>query len=309
MTSLNGPGFSITLLRTTSHMLTLLDAPTSAPGWTPKALKDPTTIKSPNILTASEHDIEPTIQGGYKLPTQAFTALVTAGCKSLIAAEPQITKFDTIAGDGDCGETLKAGAQAVTAFLDSKDFTSDAVGAFAKLADLAEESMGGTSGALYSIFLHGATSWFREQGDVQGKEAGKEQFVQALKAALRALEKATPARVGDRTMMDALSPFVEALVSSGGDVGEAVKKAQEGCQKTESMEASLGRAVYVGGTGYQGVPDPGVSQDGMSNGNEADYHTGCGSGCVCRRCCWCSVEVIHRSPPNITISVCDTSYS
>jgi len=258
MTSLNGPGFSITLLKTTSDMLPLLDAPTSAPGWAPKSpSSSPEAIKPPTELTSAPEVAEPTVKNGYILDTSAFKTTITAGCKSLIAAEPQITKYDTIAGDGDCGETLKNGAEAVLKFLEN-ELTSDAVTTFAKLADLAEESMGGTSGALYSIFLHGATSWFREQGaKADGRTVGKQEYVSALQAALVALQKVTPARIGDRTMMDSLEPFIKAL-GEGSSVAEAAKKAREGTEATKSMTASLGRAVYVGGKEYQECPDPGA---------------------------------------------------
>jgi len=257
MTSLNGPGFSITLLKTTAQMLPLLDAPTSALGWSPKSpSKPPQAIQPPTELTSAPEVSEPTIQNGYTLDTSAFKTTLTAGCKSLIAAEPNITKYDTIAGDGDCGETLKNGAEAVIKFLDS-GLTSDAVATFAKLADLAEESMGGTSGALYSIFLHGATSWFRQHGGkADGKTAGRQEHVAALQAGLEALQKVTPARIGDRTMMDSLEPFVKAL--GAGSVVDAAKKAREGTEATKAMTASLGRAVYVGGKEYQECPDPGA---------------------------------------------------
>lgn len=246
-------------------MLPLLDAPTSAPGWSPKSPSQspPSAIKPPTSLTTTPEVSEPSVKNGYTLDTASFASVIIAGCKALIAAEPTITKYDTVAGDGDCGETLKNGAEAVLAFLND-GLTSDAVTTFAKLADLAEESMGGTSGALYSIFLHGATSWFRERassGAAEGKAAGKLEYVGALQAALVALQKVTPARVGDRTMMDSLEPFVTALASTGsgkGSMKDAAKAAREGAAATKKMEASLGRAVYVGGKEYQAVPDPGA---------------------------------------------------
>ena len=57
--------------------------------------------------------------------------------------------------------------------------------------------------------------------------------------------------------MDALEPFVETLEKSS-DVHQAAKAAREGADKTKGMKASLGRTVYVGGSGWQDVPDPGA---------------------------------------------------
>ena len=84
--------------------------------------------------------------------------------------------------------------------------------------------MGGTSGALYSIYLSALA---------QGVSTAKESKVtisvvaQAAEFALAALGKYTPARVGDRTLVDALDPFVREL-SESHDVWKAVEAAREG---------------------------------------------------------------------------------
>lgn len=57
--------------------------------------------------------------------------------------------------------------------------------------------------------------------------------------------------------MDALYPFVDTLGESG-DVKEAATASKKAAEGTKGMQASLGRAVYVGGTGFQTVPDPGA---------------------------------------------------
>jgi dihydroxyacetone kinase len=76
---------------------------------------------------------------------------------------------------------------------------------------------------------------------------------------LTSLGKYTPAKVGDRTLMDALTPFVEKLNESG-DAAAALRDGVEGASKTKNMEASLGRAVYVAGgpNDWSEVPDPGA---------------------------------------------------
>ena len=67
----------------------------------------------------------------------------------------------------------------------------------------------------------------------------------------------TPARPGDRTLVDALVPFVETLGQSG-DLTKAAEAARKGAESTKGMQASLGRTVYVGGSGFEQVPDPGA---------------------------------------------------
>ena len=83
-----------------------------------------------------------------------FNASIKRACEALRAAEPELTRFDTVAGDGDCGLTLKTGAEAVLALQSSSQVSGDdVVGSMRAIAGVAAEKMGGTSGALYSIFF------------------------------------------------------------------------------------------------------------------------------------------------------------
>ena len=63
--------------------------------------------------------------------------------------------------------------------------------------------------------------------------------------ALETLKDRTAARVGHRTVMDAMIPFAESLGSTG-DLAKAVEACRKGGEATVSMEAKLGRATYVG---------------------------------------------------------------
>lgn len=115
--------------------------------------------------------------------------------------------------------------------------------------------MDGTSGALYAIYLNSLVHALREQASAG--EATPQVWGAALQRASKALSKYTPAQPGDRTLVDALHPFVETL-SSTGDVKKAAEAARKGAEGTKGMKASLGRTVYVGGLGFEQVPDPGA---------------------------------------------------
>lgn len=74
----------------------------------------------------------------------------------MIAAEPEITRYDTIAGDGDAGLTLKAGAQGIlNAMSVNRIPDNDVVAAMVACSEVVEREMGGTSGGLYAIALSG----------------------------------------------------------------------------------------------------------------------------------------------------------
>jgi dihydroxyacetone kinase len=83
--------------------------------------------------------------------SKAFIDAVSRACYSLIEAEPELTKQDQIAGDGDAGLTLEAGAKAILkAIKEGKLNGKNVIEDISVIAEVVEEDMGGTSGALYS---------------------------------------------------------------------------------------------------------------------------------------------------------------
>lgn len=258
LTSLNGLGFSASLLRLEDtglgagkSMLELLDAPAEAYGWAAPIAR--TTWEAENKGTFDNNAAsarQAAAKSTLTLDPKKAEAALTAGLEKVIAAEAEVTRYDTIVGDGDCGIGLKRGAEAVLKVLKEGGLPSDAVAFVNKIVPVVEENMDGTSGAIYAIFLNALAAGVRQQGG-SGKEEDEEKEMDAkmwggaLSAALQDLKKYTPAAVGDRTLMDALFPFVETLKGKG-DVKEAARQAEEGAEKTKDMKASLGRAVYVG---------------------------------------------------------------
>lgn len=107
--------------------------------------------------------------------------------------------------------------------------------------------MGGTSGALYCIFL---SSLAQNLWDAPT-------FPDALKGALDQLLKYTKARLGDRTCLDCLIPFVETLKKTR-DATQALVDAEKGVETTKKLEAKLGRSSYLDEAATRGVPDPGA---------------------------------------------------
>ena len=182
----------------------------------------------------------------------------------LIAAEPDITNYDTVAGDGDCGIGLKRGAEAISKMLKDFKSTSDPLIFLQRVTKVVENTMDGTSGALYAIFLNALAAGVRGQSPSASSAAAdvSEQmqvgiWARGLEAAMQALGRYTPAQVGDRTLVDALDPFVSTL-SRTGSVEKAAQAADQGAKKTQDMKASLGRTVYIGGDNVKEVPDPGA---------------------------------------------------
>ena len=113
------PGFSLTLLLLPSSsstgtpsedvILRLLDASTSAPGWKWTSCAPPSELPPPPAALTSERGADRALKVRAQ-DVQGFVLAVERACNALDKAEPEITRMDTISGDGDCGLTLQTGA-------------------------------------------------------------------------------------------------------------------------------------------------------------------------------------------------------
>lgn len=254
-TSLNGEGFSITLLNASNiedeNVIDLLDAPTDAVGWNSNFSAWTSTE---DIFVDENVTLEEEVSSDFKVDSKKYVEILKTGLQAVLDKEPEITRYDTIAGDGDCGETLSNGANAIISGIDSgKLETTDLVKSVIQITELVEDSMGGTSGGLYSIFLSSFAQNLRN--------SSSNDLPLSLKVALKSLFQYTKARVGDRTLIDALDPFVNTLYDSKGDFGKAVQAAVDGANSTRTLEAKFGRASYVDQDELKkegGLPDPGA---------------------------------------------------
>ncbi len=117
MTSLNGLGFSISILNVVNtdiggpSMIQLLDAPCEAVGWAAPIRKETWEAKSSQTRDGDASSGAEIKLTGLKLDPEVTKSALTEGLERLVAAEPDVTRFDTVVGDGDCGIGLKRGAE------------------------------------------------------------------------------------------------------------------------------------------------------------------------------------------------------
>ncbi|RFU80031.1 dihydroxyacetone kinase [Trichoderma arundinaceum] len=117
MTSLNAPGFSISLLRIIDtgidavSMLDLLDYPCEVSGWTCPIKRTTWEAKDLGVRDSEVSTLSDEPRSNLIIDVNLFQEALTTGLENLIAAEPLITHYDTIVGDGDCGVCLKRGAR------------------------------------------------------------------------------------------------------------------------------------------------------------------------------------------------------
>ena len=138
-------------------------------------------------------------------------------------AEPELTKLDSIVGDGDCGLTLKSGAEHVLHGIQQGEISGeDVIGSVANIAKIVGDSMDGTGGALYSIFFSALAQGLHDS--MSGSASCTSQtWTQGLRIALSKLLTYTRARPPSRTLIDPLVAFVHTL-EDGGEFTSAVRK-------------------------------------------------------------------------------------
>ncbi|KKK18797.1 hypothetical protein AOCH_006781 [Aspergillus ochraceoroseus] len=262
-TSLNAPGFSVSLCNLSvasrtinapvSELLDLLDAPTTAPSW-PKSSPGRLTLKTANGCTKIE-GVSPrsTIPDDedMKVDPLLLDRMIRKGCEAAIDAEPKLTHWDMVMGDGDCGEAVKGACEAILRQLDSDIQHRGSIISFLFSAIDAIDDMGGTLGAIFGILLSALLSELRDSA--QAPTAAT--FAAALTRAVEALKAHTSAREGDRTVMDVLLPFTETFTQTG-DFHAALQVAKEKAEGTRFLKPKFGRATYVGED--RALPDPGA---------------------------------------------------
>jgi phosphoenolpyruvate---glycerone phosphotransferase subunit DhaL len=173
----------------------------------------------------------------------------------------ELVRLDTAIGDGDHGTNMDRGMRKAVEKLDAQE--GDDIGALLKTVGMALVStVGGAAGPLYgTLFLQlGTKAAGKEELDLAG-------WTEALDAAVTGVRARGKAEPGDKTMVDALLPALEALrAAEGEELGEALRRsaaaAEEGMRATIPMEARKGRASYLGPRSVD-HQDPGATSTHM----------------------------------------------
>ncbi len=192
------------------------------------------------------------------LGIEAVRQMLVYVCGQIVSAEPYLTEIDTMIGDGDHGANMKLGFSAAAATLTDGHFSS--VNEVFKETGMALlKTMGGASGVLFGTILVGGLRSVPVSMDLD--EAF---FAQLMTGALQSLMRRSKARLGDKTMMDALIPAVDALNASVSR-GEALptvaaacaQAAKDGMENTRHMRSRVGRSKPFGDKTV-GLPDAGA---------------------------------------------------
>ncbi|XP_038843481.1 triokinase/FMN cyclase [Salvelinus namaycush] len=255
MTSLEMAGVSLSMMRADQEILRLFDAKTTAPAW--PNLSTVCISGMSYILDPPAKDMQETSHTEGPLSDVMRKALEVV-CSSLLQRQEELNSLDRASGDGDCGTTHAQAAKAIQEWLQSHIVPGCPGQLLSALAGLVQERMGGSSGALYSLFLTAAAALLKDRSDPAA-------WANAMHAGTDAMRWYGGADPGDRTMLDALCPAVEELrrlttSPPGGHMAilqAAVEKAELGAESTRDLTARAGRASYIA-TVRVTLPDPGA---------------------------------------------------
>jgi dihydroxyacetone kinase-like protein len=189
----------------------------------------------------------------------AVVAWIAAVATAMQANRGYLTQLDSDIGDADHGSNMDRGFQAVLGKLPG--VADKDIGTILKSVGMTLVStVGGAGGPLYGTF-------FLQMGAATaGKlELSLADWVAALEAGVNGVAMRGKARLGDKTMLDALMPALEALktaAAEGGTLGQALQRsasaAEQGMSATAPLVAHKGRASYLGDRSA-GHHDPGAT--------------------------------------------------
>jgi len=178
-------------------------------------------------------------------------------CKTVLRNEYYFSDLDGLAGDGDFGTSLATGFRVIEKEWGEIDKSN--IGAMLlKISMLVSKHVGGSSGPIWG------TGFMKAAMLTRGKEAVTlHELAEMLGSAIEGIQARGGAKLGDKTLIDALIPVHEKLKehAAGGDKAAALKDAadvaEEAIESTKSLVAHRGRASQVGERSA-GTPDPGI---------------------------------------------------
>ena len=187
-------------------------------------------------------------------------ACVLAATRTVEASRDELSRLDSAAGDGDHGVTMALAARAVRKTLDdAPDVGGEAL--VTRLA-MAMGSVGGAIGPIYATGLLAVAARMRSLPSPPG--APPVEYLAACAAAAEsAIAALGGAKPGDKTVLDALHPAMEALQKANDEpvanaLSAAAGAAREGAAATAELVAVVGRASRLGERS-RGMADPGAS--------------------------------------------------
>ncbi|XP_058447261.1 triokinase/FMN cyclase-like [Malaya genurostris] len=275
LSSLDQAGISLTVLNLaySQRLLEYLDCDVNTPSklfrQIPKqSLSESSVINMGSSESTLPMDISNMFTISESLGAKLVFTILCYVCEALISCTNMLNIIDKETGDGDTGTTIAKGAGAIMEQLDAGKLDLIHPGnLLQQISTILQQDMGGSSGALYSLFFQGASTVFIFP--TEGTRAvSVAHWSRALAQGIDTIMKYALTEIGDRTMLDALKEGERMLTASISQqlvaldcVESFTKGCEEAARKTQQMVAKAGRAAYSSSSEMSNVyqhPDPGA---------------------------------------------------
>lgn len=264
VTSLDMAGCSLSITWLDDELEELWRAPADTPAFRrgqPRTTETFERYVAPETTAAADGSAvtaSPASERAADVARKALHAMAAAVAEN----EEELARLDAIAGDGDHGSGMLRGLRAAQ---EAADTTRGGVGSvLSAAADAFGDRAGGTSGVLWGVLLRTAG---RTLGDQDPVDAAR--LAQAVRRGAEAMRDFGEARLGDKTMLDAIFPFADALdaaLAEGRPLAEAwaaaARAAVQAAAATADLVPKVGRARPLAERSI-GTPDPGATSMGM----------------------------------------------
>jgi len=261
-TSFDMAGASLTLFWLDEELERLWTAPADTPAFRSGAF-DGSALETVDAREADEaEDAIPDASAASRRAASRIAGALDAVRATVEEHADELGRLDAVAGDGDHGIGMLRGARAASA----RATAAVEAGAGARTAlriagDAWSDKGGGTSGALWGLILRAVGDALEDDGEAPATAEAVSAGIGAARDAVMGHGKAA---LGDKTMVDALVPFADALaerVGSGAALDDAwaaaSAAAREAADATAAMRPGIGRARSHGERSV-GTPDPGA---------------------------------------------------
>jgi dihydroxyacetone kinase len=269
VTSLDMAGLSLTLVSLDDELESFWTAPADTPAYKKGSWSGATreqTRREIRKLSVEDHsEIVPPTEKSREYAIRVLAMLQTMRTV-LTEAEDELGRIDAVAGDGDHGRGMVKGILAAVEAAESA--VNQGAGVEQTLEWAGEEwsaKAGGTSGALWGAALRHAGASLGNRAEA----AQPSDVLAAIESARDAIVSLGKASLGDKTMVDSLSPFVDALrggLESGSSLAEAWERAAahstQAALETATLVPKVGRARPLGEKSV-GTPDAGATSMAM----------------------------------------------
>ncbi|MGZ2409021.1 dihydroxyacetone kinase family protein [Rhizobium ruizarguesonis] len=272
VTSLDMQGCSLTLTWLNDELERYWSAPCDAPAFR-MGRTIPADLRTDDIIDEDVTPAIPLASESSRKVARCISDLFAGIAAMLKEQEAELGRIDAVAGDGDHGQGMQRGSHAAAKAISAAvEAGAGAQTALALGGDAWADRAGGTSGAIWGLLLR---SWSNALSDAVAPDDNA--IVEGARLALDDVTHLGRARLGDKTLVDALAPFVETLsceAQAGKQLARAWKTAagaaQDAAKATSALTPRLGRARPLAEKSI-GHPDAGAVSLAMVAALASDF--------------------------------------